>query len=167
MNDYDNIPDLSEADNKFLDSISDKITKKYLAQGGAADQIKPYYMDHVLTMMFYIEGRQAVLHYARDYTYNPAQKIQPVYIERYANNNLPEMPKKPVHSHVRGADKNQSRGSNQNQRRCPIYCDGMIYNTIKECASAYDVHASNMCAWLNGKNKMPSRFVDMGLRYAN
>lgn len=173
MNEYDNIPELSDSDSDFLDSIIEKITKKYIAQGGKEANIKSDYMDYILTMMFYCEGRQAVLHYARDYTYNPAQRVQPVYIERYADGNFPEIKPAKAHTktvrhHVRGTDKKQRNTfGNQNQRRRQIYCDGTIYNTMAECAKAYGVHASNMCAWLKGDTTMPSRFADMGLRYAD
>lgn len=171
MNEYDNIPELSDADSDFLDSVIEKITKKYIAQGGREADIRNDYMDYILTMLFYCEGRQAVLHYVRDYTYNPQQKVQPVYIDRYADGKLPEIKPapahKPVRHHVRGTDKKQRNTfGNQNQRRRQVYCDGMIYSTMSECAKTYGVHSSNMCAWLNGDSNMPRRFADMGLRYA-
>ena len=46
-----------------------------------------------------------------------------------------------------------------------VICDGLIYNSITECSKHYGVHKSNMSNWLKGKNKMPDKFVDLGLMY--
>ena len=48
-----------------------------------------------------------------------------------------------------------------------ILCDGMEFNTVKECADYYGVVASSMCSWLNGNANMPKNFIDMKLSYSN
>ena len=46
-----------------------------------------------------------------------------------------------------------------------VICDGFIYNTIKSCSLVYDIKSPTMAAWLKGRNNMPQKFKDMGLRY--
>ena len=44
-----------------------------------------------------------------------------------------------------------------------VTCEGIIFNSIKECADFYKISSGNISAWLNGKRKMPKRFVEKGL----
>lgn len=46
-----------------------------------------------------------------------------------------------------------------------VYCDGLIFNSIKECANYYNVRPGNMNRWLNGSRKMPQEFIDMNLKF--
>lgn len=149
------IPELSDKDSAFIDRAIDRITEKYLAQGGKEADIRAEYMDYVMTMMFYYEGRQAVLQYVRDYTYNPAQFRQPVYIERYANfSDQPEIKVQHKTAASRGVKKT-------------IVCNGVTYNSLSDCANKLGMNTSTLSHYLNGKRQMPQHFVNMGLRYAN
>lgn len=150
------IPELSDKDSAFLDRAISKIIEKYLAQGGKETDIRAEYMDYVLTMMFYYEGRQAVLQYVRDYTYNPAQFRQPVYIEKYANISDPQREIKVTHKTV------ASRGVKKS-----IICNGVTYNSLSDCADKLGLNTSTLSYWLNGKRQMPQHFINMGLRYAS
>ena len=46
------------------------------------------------------------------------------------------------------------------------YCDGFIFSCGKECAEYYSVKPKTMRAWLQGRNSMPQKFKELGLRYA-
>lgn len=45
-----------------------------------------------------------------------------------------------------------------------VYCEGILFNSIKECADYYNIKRETMNSWLNGKNPMPLKFYNMGLR---
>ena len=57
------------------------------------------------------------------------------------------------------------KGGNNGMAR-KVYCNGMIFGCIRECAEHYRINKKTMGHWLTGYNKMPQRFVDLGLRYA-
>lgn len=61
-------------------------------------------------------------------------------------------------------DENMRR---MNKKNKPVVCDDEIFNSIKECADYYGVEVSTMRTWLNGKNCMPQKFVDINLKYYN
>lgn len=44
------------------------------------------------------------------------------------------------------------------------YCDGKIFESIKECAEFYQVPVWKMKKWLSNRTKMPENFIKMGLR---
>lgn len=46
-----------------------------------------------------------------------------------------------------------------------VYCDGVLYSCIKECAEYYDVERRTMNSWLLGKTCMPKFFYDLDLKY--
>lgn len=48
-----------------------------------------------------------------------------------------------------------------------VFCGGMIFNTLKECAEYYNVHKSTMGSWLLGKVEMPQNFAELNLHYLN
>ncbi len=45
-----------------------------------------------------------------------------------------------------------------------VICDGVIYDCIGDCAKYYEVNRRQMNDWLL-KNRMPQKFVDLGLKY--
>ena len=45
-----------------------------------------------------------------------------------------------------------------------VYCDGKIFNSIKECAKYYNITIDRMKKWLERKTKIPEEFKKMGLR---
>ena len=48
-----------------------------------------------------------------------------------------------------------------------VYCNGVIFQTAKECSEYYNVNYGTMKFWLQGKvKKIPSEFTEKGLRYA-
>lgn len=52
----------------------------------------------------------------------------------------------------------------KNPRALRCICDGIIYGCIKDCAEHYNVKPDTMSYWLKN-NKIPQRFVDLGLSY--
>lgn len=48
-----------------------------------------------------------------------------------------------------------------------VVCDGVVYETIKECADFYGMRQNRMSRWLTGARAMPKKFKDMGLAYWN
>lgn len=51
--------------------------------------------------------------------------------------------------------------------RISVVCDGVVYNTITDCAKFYGVRDNRMSRWLSGARSMPQTFIDMGLAYWN
>lgn len=64
------------------------------------------------------------------------------------------------------AHKGQGAGG-ENPMARPVVCDGIIFGSASECAKKYDIQPYTMRMWLRGKNKMPQKFYDMGLRYVD
>lgn len=46
-----------------------------------------------------------------------------------------------------------------------VVCDNIVYGCIKDCAEAYNVSDCSISYWLNGRRKMPDKFVKLGLKY--
>ena len=47
-----------------------------------------------------------------------------------------------------------------------VFCNGKIFQTCKQCSKYYNINYNTMGTWLRGGNKMPSEFIELGLRYA-
>lgn len=54
-------------------------------------------------------------------------------------------------------------GKNPSSRK--VICDGIIYDCIKDCAEHYGYKRRTMGAWLEGRNKMPEKFIKLKLQY--
>ncbi len=63
--------------------------------------------------------------------------------------------------------KKTSQFGSSNPKAKTVICNGVTYECIKECAEYYGVKKSTMGSWLRGEYKMPSKFIDLGLRYAD
>ena len=63
------------------------------------------------------------------------------------------------------AHKGKHKGVN-NPKAKKVFSDGKIFSTAKECAEYYNVNYGTMKNWLQGRRKMPSEFIELGLRYA-
>lgn len=48
--------------------------------------------------------------------------------------------------------------------RSKVICDGNIFESIKECASYYNVNHGTMADWIRGHRTMPKKFKDLGLK---
>lgn len=46
-----------------------------------------------------------------------------------------------------------------------VICDKIIFDCVKDCAEYYGYRRRTMSAWLEGRNKMPDKFVKLGLKY--
>lgn len=46
-----------------------------------------------------------------------------------------------------------------------VYCEGKIFNSVKECSEYYNIKYSTIKCWLNGTHAMPQQFKDMKLHY--
>lgn len=51
-------------------------------------------------------------------------------------------------------------------REIRVFCDNMIFPSIKECGLFYGIDLSIMARWLKGRDKMPQKFKNLNLRYA-
>lgn len=53
--------------------------------------------------------------------------------------------------------------------KCPaskkIICNDRVFDTVNACANYYGIPPSTMSAWLTKRNRMPNKFVELGLRY--
>lgn len=52
---------------------------------------------------------------------------------------------------------------NNKSKSKKVICDGIIYNSIKECANSYNIKPNTMQQWLYKRNKMPENFKKLGL----
>ena len=59
---------------------------------------------------------------------------------------------------------NSKRGENNSNSK-NVYCDGKIFVSVTQCAEFYNVKYKTMAEWLR-KNKIPTKFQELGLRYA-
>ena len=48
-----------------------------------------------------------------------------------------------------------------------VICDGIIYETIKDCADFYGLRQNRVSRWLSGVRPMPDKFKQMGLSYCS
>lgn len=55
------------------------------------------------------------------------------------------------------------RGNNSYSKK--VYCDGVIFDCLKDCAEYYGVNYSTFRCWISGADKMPQYFVDKNLHY--
>lgn len=46
-----------------------------------------------------------------------------------------------------------------------VICEGIEYNSIKECAIHYNIEKTTMQSWLNGINTLPTEWENKGLMY--
>lgn len=60
--------------------------------------------------------------------------------------------------------KQEYRGGGNPKARKTV-CEGREFDCIKDCAKAYEVAYSTMRDWLNGRYKMPQRFIELDLHY--
>lgn len=61
------------------------------------------------------------------------------------------------------APKGRKRGNSPRARA--VICDEVEYQCVNDCADAYNVNFHTMFNWLTGEKRMPSRFVNFGLRF--
>ena len=60
-----------------------------------------------------------------------------------------------------------SHMSIRNHNTRPVICEGVIFLTMSDCARYYNVYVQSICAWLNGREKMPQLWMDRGLARAD
>ena len=83
---------------------------------------------------------------------------------RYAtNDDLNKYEKYDANKH--GDKSNVVINVNKNKSKF-IYCDNLIFNSMKECENYYSLGRNIITTWLNGKRKMPLDFQKLNLRYA-
>lgn len=69
--------------------------------------------------------------------------------------------------HTETAKKKMSeakKGKKSNHSK-KVFCNGVVYESILQCAKEYGIKQDTMEAWLRGDNRMPQDFIDMGLKY--
>ena len=47
-----------------------------------------------------------------------------------------------------------------------VICENIFFDSIQKCSNYYNVRHRAMAHWLDGTQKMPQKFIDLGLRYA-
>lgn len=58
-----------------------------------------------------------------------------------------------------------TRGNSWHAKK--VYCDGKIYDCIKDCADFYNIDESLMADWLRGHRGTPEKFIKLDLKYLN
>ena len=51
----------------------------------------------------------------------------------------------------------------KNHNTRAVICDGIVFPTMADCVRYYGTYVQNICAWLNGRRKMPQLWMDRGL----
>lgn len=74
------------------------------------------------------------------------------------------MPKEWYDKGLRREDKKMSDYKIQTQSK-RVVCDGIVFESITECAEYYDVLSNSISDWLNKRANMPQKFYDMELHY--
>lgn len=46
-----------------------------------------------------------------------------------------------------------------------VYCDGMIFDCVKDCASFYNIGYTTLLCWLKGSRKLPQEWEEKDLKY--
>lgn len=92
-------------------------------------------------------------------------RVSPSYMSAWLNGNA-NMPKKFFNMRLSYSDRldiipSQQSGTPNRE----VVCAGIVYNTINECASHYNVGRGTMNSWLLGTKRIPSKFIKLGLRY--
>ena len=59
------------------------------------------------------------------------------------------------------------RVKNPDANKNRVYCDGTLYSSVTDCAKALGVSVTTINPYLNGKRKMPKKWAERGLRYAD
>lgn len=59
----------------------------------------------------------------------------------------------------------ESRTGKTHNTKNIIICDGIIYTSYRSCGKAYGMHGSTIANYLKGNNKIPQRFIELGLAY--
>ena len=44
-----------------------------------------------------------------------------------------------------------------------VICEGIVYESIKDCANYYKIKPNTMNCWFNGRSKIPQKFIKLGL----
>lgn len=58
-----------------------------------------------------------------------------------------------------------SKQGGKNPMARKVICDGIVFQSTKECAQYYNIHPSTFHHYLSGRIKMPDRFKEFDLRY--
>ena len=53
--------------------------------------------------------------------------------------------------------------THENPRSKRVFCGGKEFNSIKECATFYNVKRKTMSTWLNKQRAMPKEFIELNL----
>ena len=56
------------------------------------------------------------------------------------------------------------RVKDRNACKNKVYCDGILYESVTECARAIGSHVSTINPYLNGRRKMPKKWAERGKR---
>lgn len=85
--------------------------------------------------------------------------------ETRRKNGFNERQRKLWRSDENPAKKNPKYGSLNNNAK-KVICDNKIFDTLKQCAAYYKVNYGTFRGYMCDAERMPKRFIDMGLRYA-
>lgn len=58
---------------------------------------------------------------------------------------------------------NKLKGENECYRK--VFCDNMFFESVAECSEYYNVKYNTLQNWLKGRNKMPQKYLDLGLKF--
>lgn len=54
-----------------------------------------------------------------------------------------------------------------NPKAIKVECEGVVFDSVMECAECYNISKSVMCNWISGRTTMPKEWYDKGLRDIN
>lgn len=93
-------------------------------------------------------------------------EVNPTSMASWLNGNS-NMPKKFFNMRLSYSDKLGIIPKQQSEMKVKrkVVCNGVVFESIKECAERYGVNSVTMGSWLLGRKRMPSKFIDLNLRY--
>ena len=89
-------------------------------------------------------------------TNNCADNLE--WVSAKENNNMPKHKQ-------RISAKRKQVGIKGKAHISPVWCDGILYDTLTKFSISWELNPSTVWRWLNGKTQMPQEWKDRGLKY--
>lgn len=76
-----------------------------------------------------------------------------------------KMPENLYNDGLRYLNRDNSKIKPTNKKpKSKVICDGIVYESIKQCADFYNINHNTMICWVNNTRKTPEFFTDLGLK---
>lgn len=90
--------------------------------------------------------------------------VNPGTMKEWTSGNI-SMPKEWYDKGLRREDKKMSDYKIRVEKSKKVVCDGVVFNSIKDCSKHYKISANSIKGYLSKKYPMPKKFYDMELHF--